>query len=119
MRDKNKSLIDKSSRSGYNSKWSRISNILITPKNVYNTSLVPYRLPKTNKSININTITMVLLMLTLKLLVFRSFYDHPTFFIVINFGSEEEVVNIKKVRPTLPETIKIKISSVNSGFVTG
>lgn len=50
---------------------------------------------------------------------FRSFYDHPTFFVVINFGSELEIVNIKEARPTLPQIVKVKISSINSGYVTG
>lgn len=49
----------------------------------------------------------------------RSFYDHPTFFIIINFGSEIEKINIKAARETLPETLKVKISSINSGYVTG
>lgn len=50
---------------------------------------------------------------------FRSFYDHPTFFVVINFGSELEVVDIQTARPTLPDILKVKISSTNSGYVTG
>lgn len=50
---------------------------------------------------------------------FRSFYDHPTFFVVVNFGSDLETVDIKKARPTLPQIVKVKISSINSGYVTG
>lgn len=50
---------------------------------------------------------------------FRSFYDHPTFFVVINFGSEIERINIRLARPTLPEILKVKVSSINSGYVTG
>ncbi|KAE9542896.1 hypothetical protein AGLY_002807 [Aphis glycines] len=49
----------------------------------------------------------------------RSFYDHPTFFVVINFGSEIERINIRTARPTLPEILKVKVSSINSGYVTG
>ncbi|KAF0767588.1 maltase 2-like [Aphis craccivora] len=49
----------------------------------------------------------------------RSFYDHPTFFVVINFGSELERINIRAARPTLPEILKVKVSSINSGYVTG
>jgi len=49
----------------------------------------------------------------------RSFYDHPTFFVVINFGSEQETIDIKKARPTLPDIVKVKISSINSGYITG
>ncbi|XP_025200287.1 maltase 2-like isoform X2 [Melanaphis sacchari] len=49
----------------------------------------------------------------------RSFYDHPTFFVVINFGSKLEKVNIKAARDTLPEVLKVKVSSINSGYVTG
>lgn len=50
---------------------------------------------------------------------FRSYYDHPTFFVVINFGSELEKIDIKKARSTLPEYMKVKVSSINSGYVTG
>ncbi|VVC30063.1 Glycoside hydrolase superfamily,Glycosyl hydrolase, family 13, catalytic domain [Cinara cedri] len=49
----------------------------------------------------------------------RSFYDHPTFFVIINFGSEIENVDIKSVRKTLPDIMKVKVSSTNSGYVTG
>ncbi|VVC30062.1 Glycoside hydrolase superfamily,Glycosyl hydrolase, family 13, catalytic domain [Cinara cedri] len=49
----------------------------------------------------------------------RSFYDHPTYFIVVNFGSEIEVIDLLKVRDTLPLTLKVKISSINSGYITG
>lgn len=50
---------------------------------------------------------------------YRSFYDHPTYFVVVNFGSEIEIVNLIKFRDTLPTTMKVKISSINSGYVTG
>ncbi|XP_022164993.1 maltase 2-like [Myzus persicae] len=49
----------------------------------------------------------------------RSFYDHPTYFIVVNFGSEIETVNLLKARNTLPLNLIVKVSSVNSGYVTG
>jgi alpha-glucosidase len=49
----------------------------------------------------------------------RSFYDHPTYFIVVNFGSEIETVNLLEARGTLPMTLKVKVSSINSGYVTG
>lgn len=50
---------------------------------------------------------------------YRSFYDHPTFFVVINIGIKQEVVDLTKARPTLPDTLKVKVSSQNSGYVTG
>ncbi|XP_025411887.1 maltase A1-like [Sipha flava] len=49
----------------------------------------------------------------------RSFYDHTTFFVVVNFGSILEVIDLRAARPTLPEILKVKVSSVNSGYVTG
>ncbi|XP_025200270.1 maltase A1-like [Melanaphis sacchari] len=49
----------------------------------------------------------------------RSFYDHPTYFILINLGSEIETVDLTKARNTLPQILKIKVSSINSGYVTG
>lgn len=53
------------------------------------------------------------------MICYRSFYDHPTYFIVVNFGSEIEIVNLLKFRSTLPTTMKVKVSSINSGYVTG
>lgn len=50
---------------------------------------------------------------------YRSFYDHPTYFIVVNLGTEIETVNLLKFRDTLPIIMKVKISSINSGFITG
>lgn len=50
---------------------------------------------------------------------YRSFYDHPTYFIMVNLGSEIETINLLDARDTLPLTMKVKISSVNSGYVTG
>lgn len=38
---------------------------------------------------------------------------------MVNFGSEVEIVNLLTARDTLPKTMKIKISSINSGYVTG
>ncbi|XP_050420831.1 maltase 2-like [Adelges cooleyi] len=49
----------------------------------------------------------------------RSYLDHPTYFVVINLGSETERVNLLNARYTLPHILKVKVSSVNSGLVTG
>lgn len=35
-----------------------------------------------------------------------TFYDHPTSFVVINFGNELETVNFKIARKTLLESLK-------------
>ncbi|XP_050420932.1 maltase 2-like [Adelges cooleyi] len=49
----------------------------------------------------------------------RSYYDHPTYFVIINLGSEMETINLLNARNTLPDILKVKISSINSGYVTG
>ncbi|XP_050443588.1 maltase A3-like [Adelges cooleyi] len=49
----------------------------------------------------------------------RSYKDNPTYVVVVNFGSETETVDLLKFRPTLPAILKVKVSSLNSGLVTG
>ncbi|XP_050543464.1 maltase 2-like isoform X6 [Daktulosphaira vitifoliae] len=49
----------------------------------------------------------------------RSYTDHPTYVVLINLGSEMEIINLRHIRRSLPEILMVKVSSINSGFVTG
>ncbi|XKL60500.1 hypothetical protein PGB90_007557 [Kerria lacca] len=49
----------------------------------------------------------------------RSYVDHGTFVIIINFGSEITISNLHTHRPSLPKHLSVVIASVNSKYVHG
>ncbi|XP_065203779.1 maltase A3-like [Planococcus citri] len=54
------------------------------------------------------------------ILVFvRTFVDHSTFIVTVNFGSEIIITDLQKIRPSLPDTLKVVIPSVNSDHYIG
>lgn len=51
--------------------------------------------------------------------LFRFYEDHETYVIVLNLGSEIELIDLHDVISELPSNLEVVTASINAGYRTG